>query len=113
MKTLLREHININALTKKYILVYCICMLIVCSEYTPLFLGETDDYSLPAISIINEGDFSISSADEELYYIFFPEWKETIQHLKDEDDQGGLPGLPIKNQSAISNSSQGLFSFSP
>lgn len=65
--------------------VYCVFMIMYCTLNEPVAWGEYDDYVLPAVSIMNEGDFSINENDIQASKKIFPEWAEII-------DSYGLSG---------------------
>lgn len=73
-----------------YIIIYAFFWVIVSSIYTPSPTGEWDDYSFMTISLINEGNFTISESDIAKAKEFFPEWSTRIDDYR-------LSGYKAKN----------------
>lgn len=73
------KEIKIKRIIGGYIIIYFIIFFVLCTKNTPTNWGEWDDYCLPAISIINEGNISISPNDIQCAKEIFPEWKEALE----------------------------------
>lgn len=70
---------NVKKITELYLIGYCIIMLVYSTVNVPNPIGEWDDYCLPAVSLINEHNFSISDSDIEKAKVYFPEWADYIE----------------------------------
>lgn len=81
---------KLQKIMKYYIMIYAFFWVIVSSIYTPSPVGEWDDYSLMTISLIQEGNFTISQSDLAKAKEFFPEWSTGIDHY-------ALSGYVAKN----------------
>ncbi len=64
-----------------YMLFYFLIMSALCGISDVVVRGEFDDYSIPVVSIIREGNFSISERDVEAYKMFFPELAKQTENL--------------------------------
>lgn len=68
---------------KGYLLVYSVVLIVFSMMFgVDSHWGEWDDYSLAAISIINEQDFGISQSDIAKAKEWFPKWSEDIDHYE-------------------------------
>ncbi|MGI6681425.1 MAG: hypothetical protein ACOX3T_08120 [Bdellovibrionota bacterium] len=73
-----RVKISVSAIIKAYFSIYMGLMLVFCISSKQETFGEADDYILPAISIINEQNISVSKSDVELAKKYFPAWEESL-----------------------------------
>lgn len=72
------RQINIRSIIIVYMIIYFSLMGIYCGVNGTVINGEWDDYTLPAVSIIAEHNFSIVENDIVQYKIIFPEWAQYI-----------------------------------
>lgn len=84
------KKINYNTLSKIFIVIYCLIMVIYSSIYVPRPTGEWDDYSLMTSSIMSQHDITISDGDIEEYKNIFPDFSQAV-------DRYHLSGLYAKN----------------
>lgn len=84
------KKINYTALSKIFIVVYCLIMVIYSSIYVPRPIGEWDDYSLMTSSIMSQHDITISDGDIEEYKNIFPDFSQAVDRYR-------LSGLYAKN----------------
>lgn len=87
------KRLEIKKITKIYMAVFGILMLIYCAINVPSPTGEWDDYSLPIASIFNDGNLSVSEDDVLYYKELFPDWRIYIENYS-------LSGYKIHNGSA-------------
>jgi hypothetical protein len=78
---------------KAYMILFALFVVIFCSIKGPLAWGEYDDYTLPAASLLNDYNFSITESDINYYNKLFPEREEinanTIKTLSGYQTRGG------------------------
>lgn len=55
--------VNFNTVTKIYLIAYTCIMIVLCMTVAPHPFGEWDDYSLMTVSVINEGNITVSASD--------------------------------------------------
>ncbi len=78
-------------LSRWFIIVYMIILLIIGISEPAYFVGETESYLLPAVSIMNEQDLGISASDVELSHRWFPAWASmlNVESLSGYTDRSG------------------------
>lgn len=91
MNTIFKKD-KINNITKVYLLVYCVVLLLYNLTNQPMAWGEFDDYTLPVASILNDGNCTINSSDVDYYKELFPELSSQIEEYS-------LSGYEAKNGS--------------
>lgn len=70
----------INRFLKVFLVLYSIVMVVYATAYEPNVYGEWDDYSFPAVSILNDGNITISKSDIEYARELFPKWNNAIDN---------------------------------
>ncbi len=68
-----KKELNLKVIIKAYMILFALIMVIFCSIKGPLAWGEYDDYTLPAASLLNDHNFSITESDINYYNGLFPE----------------------------------------
>ena len=63
-----------------YMGIYIVILAIYVGTTVPQMIGEWDDYMLPSISVINEGNFGVGRDDIEMAKVYFPEYRDQIEH---------------------------------
>ncbi len=81
---------NISKITIIYICIFFVVMGMYCGINGSVVVGEWDDYSVPASSIISEGNFSFTDSDISSFKEIFPEWSSRVEEIS-------LSGLYTRN----------------
>lgn len=67
-------HCDFHKIVIAYFCIYILVMGLYCGVYGTLKIGEFDDYSLTAVSLMTEHNIGISSYDIQVWKQIFPEW---------------------------------------
>lgn len=71
----------LEKINKIYVIVFSMLLLSLLMVVSPRFIhGEQDDYSLPAASFINDGNFFVSADDYAYAREIFPSWAEYYEN---------------------------------
>lgn len=72
---------RLEKINRIYVIMFSIILLVLLMVVSPSFIhGEQDDYSLPAASFINDGNFFVSEDDYVYAHELFPAWGEYYQN---------------------------------
>lgn len=71
---------SIKRVMKLFIMMYVLVVLSNVTSHEPNIVGEWDDYSFPAVSILNDGNIIISKSDIEYARELFPKWNNAIDN---------------------------------
>lgn len=74
--------ISAGNVIRAYLIAFLVIMVFYCTYAKPHTVGEWDDYCLPTISIINEGNFSISPSDVQKAKEIYSDWAEYFDYYK-------------------------------
>lgn len=83
---------KLEKFSRIYVIVFSMVLLVLLMAVVPsCIFGEYDDYSLPAASFLNDGNFFVSEADYAYAKELFPSWAEYY------DNTNGLLSVFTKN----------------